>query len=335
MKKVVVLFGSNSTEHIVSCHSAQFILKEFDKKKYLVDAIYITRNQEWYYFDYDFSSLYQNEWEQTHQNDKISNILETLKKYDVVFPVFHGKYGEDGCIQGLLEFLSLPYVGCHVTSSALCFDKVFTKEILEHHQIPVVPYQVITKKNYSISKLEESLGYPMIIKPARGGSSIGIQVAHNRKELIRAIHDAFQYDHKLLVETFIQARELECAILEKKELHASSIGEIFSANSFYDYDAKYNDNQTYTKIGAELDSTVKNKIQELSKKVFQLLECTGLARVDFFYQEDTNTIYVNEINTLPGFTENSMFAKLLQKDHISYSKIISILIEQALTQSKK
>lgn len=335
LKKVVVLFGTASTEHIVSCHSAESVLREINYKKYDVHSIYIDEKNEWYRFNQDFESIFHHSWVDKHQDDKIENICHELQQYDVVFPMLHGAYGENGCIQGLCALLNVPCVGCNLQSSALCFDKVCTKELLKEHNIPVVPYITISKHKYSIKELENKIGYPMIIKPARGGSSIGIEVANNRKECIKAINHAFQFDHKLLVEKFIHAHELECAVLETKDIHVSSVGEIFSANSFYDYDAKYENNQSYTQINADISTDVKEEIRKIAKEAFQLLECSELARIDFFYQEDEHQIYLNEINTLPGFTKISMYPQLCIADGISYSKLISILIENAYKKNRK
>ena len=334
MKKVVIIFGTASTEHDVSCHSAEAVLREIDDKKYDVHSIYISKENEWYFFNDNLSQIDIKTWLKSHQQNKIENICETLKQYDVVFPVLHGLYGENGCLQGLLELLHIPYVGCNVQSSAICFDKVWTKELLKNYNIPVVPYYVIYDNSFSIKEIEQKLNYPMIIKPSRGGSSIGIQVAKNKKELIKAIQNAKKYDYKILIEKFIKARELECAVLEEKNISTSTIGEIFSANSFYDYEAKYENNQTYTVIDCDLSQDVKNKIKNYAKKAFQLLECSGLSRIDFFYDETNNQIYFNEINTLPGFTEISMYPKLIMATGISYQKLISKLIDYAIKNRK-
>ncbi len=334
MKKVIIIFGTASTEHDVSCHSAEAVLREIDDKKYDVHSIYISKENEWYFFNDNLSQIDIKTWLKSHKQNKIENICETLKQYDVVFPVLHGLYGENGCLQGLLELLHIPYVGCNVQSSAICFDKVWTKELLKNYNIPVVPYYVIYDNSFSIKEIEQKLNYPMIIKPSRGGSSIGIQVAKNKKELIKAIQNAKKYDYKILIEKFIKARELECAVLEEKNISTSTIGEIFSANSFYDYEAKYENNQTYTVIDCDLSQDVKKKIKNYAKKAFQLLECSGLSRIDFFYDETNNQIYFNEINTLPGFTEISMYPKLIMATGISYQKLISKLIDYAIKNRK-
>lgn len=332
MKKVVFLFGMNSEEHFVSCHSAQSILEAVDTKKYEVHSIYISKENEWYHFNQDFKAIYQEIWLDLYQDNKIENVFQELKKYDVIFPVMHGTYGEDGCIQGLCELLNIPYVGCSVRSSAVCYDKVFTKEILNQHGIKQVPSITVYQGKYKLKELEKELGYPMIIKPSRGGSSIGIGVAKNAKELRKAINSATKHDDKILVEQFIEARELECAILEQKHLYASSIGEIFAANEFYDYNAKYENNQSYTVINPKIPRKIGFDIKKTAKRAFQVLNCSGLARVDFLYNEKTNDLYLNEINTLPGFTNISMYPQLLIHDHISYSRLISILIENASTK---
>lgn len=306
MKKVLLIYGGTSTEHDVSCISAKSIINNIDKNKYILDCVYITKNNKWLY-----------------NNEEITNIITFLKKYDVVFPITHGTNGEDGKLQGLLDFFNIKYVGCKWGSSYICMDKIRTKEILGYYKIPQVPFEIY-EKGKSIT-----IPFPVIIKPANGGSSIGIQVANNKKELKKAIKQALKYDKKIIVEKFINAQELECAVLEDKKLIVSEVGEIISANNFYDYEAKYENKESKTLIPANIDIEISNKIKQYAKQICKILDIKGLARIDFFYDKQYKNIYLNEINTLPGFTEISMFPKLIMNEGLTYKEIISKLIDNA------
>lgn len=307
MKKVLLIYGGVSTEHDVSCISAKSIMNNIDLNKYILDCVYITKNNKWLY-----------------KNEEITNIITFLKKYDVIFPITHGNNGEDGKLQGFLDLFNIKYVGSKCGSSYICMDKIRTKEILSYHNIPQVPFEIYNKNK------QLSIPFPVIIKPANGGSSIGIKVANNKKELKKAIKQALKYDKKIIVEKFIKAQELECAILEDKKLIISEVGEIISANSFYDYEAKYENKESKTIIPANIELDISNKIKDYAKTIFEILDLKGLARIDFFYDKENNKIYLNEINTLPGFTEISMFPKLIMNEGINYKDIISKLIDNAL-----
>ena len=261
---------------------------------------------------------------------EIDNIINYLRKFDVVFPVMHGTNAEDGRMQGFLDLFDIKYVGCKTLSSALLMDKAITKLILKSLDIPSVPFKVI-KDNYEICDLIENIKFPMIVKPSNGGSSIGISKANNKKELIKAIKLAKKYDDKLLVEKFINARELEVAILkDNKNIICSNPGEIKSANEFYDYDAKYDNKDSYTLIPNDLPEDILKKIKEYSLRLFKSLDCSGLSRIDFFYDEENNALYLNEANTMPGFTTISMYPKLIESIGIEYKDLISILIDNSL-----
>lgn len=306
MKKVLLIYGGTSSEHDVSRISAKSIINNIDTNKYILECVEITKNNKWLY-----------------NNEEIINIITFLKKFDVIFPITHGTNGEDGKLQGMLDLFDIKYVGSKWGSSYICMDKVRTKEILNYHKIPQVPFEIYEKgKNITIP-------FPVIIKPANGGSSIGIQVANNKKELKKAIKLAYKYDKKIIVEKFIEVQELECAILEDKELIISEVGEIISANNFYDYQAKYENKESKTLIPADIDINTSNKIKEYAKEIFKILDLKGLARIDFFYDKIYKKIYLNEINTLPGFTEISMFPKLIMNKGITYKEILTKLIENA------
>ncbi len=306
MKKILLIYGGASLEHDVSCNSAKAIIENIDNTKFQLDCVYITPKNEW-----------------TNNNKKIDNIIEFIKKYDVVFPIIHGSYGEDGKLQGMLDLFNIKYVGSNLGASYICMDKQRTKQILEYYKIPQVPFQIYQKNQ----KLE--IPFPVIIKPANGGSSIGINVANNKIQFKKAIKEALKYDQKIIIEKFINAQELECAVLEDKKLIISEIGEIVVNNGFYDYDTKYENNSAKTNIIADIPNNIKKQIKQYAKTIFKILELKGLARIDFFYEKDTKKIYLNEINTLPGFTKISMYPKLIMNKKISYKDLITKLIDNA------
>ena len=306
MKKVLLIYGGVSPEHDVSCKSAKAIIENIDTTKFQLDCIYITPNNEW-----------------LNNNKKIENIIEFIKKYDVIFPIIHGTNGEDGKLQGLLDLFNIKYVGTKQGPSYICMDKQRTKQILNYYNIPQVPYQIYQKGK----KL--AIPFPVIIKPANGGSSIGIKVAHNKNEYQKAIKNALKYDKKVIIEKYINAQELECAVLEDKKLIISEVGEIITKDGFYDYDTKYQNDTAETNIIANIPDNIKKQIKKYAKIIFEVLELKGLARIDFFYDKDYKKIYLNEINTLPGFTPISMYPKLIINENISYKDLITKLIENA------
>ncbi len=306
MKKVLLIYGGTSPEHNVSCNSAKAIIKNIDNNKFQLDCVYITQNNEW-----------------LNNKQKITNIIEFIKKYDVIFPITHGINGEDGKLQGMLDLFKIKYVGSNWGASYICMDKQRTKQILSYYKIPQVPYQIYAKKQ----KL--TIPFPVIIKPANGGSSIGIQIANNKSEYKKAIKNALKYDQKIIIEKFINAQELECAVLEDKKLIISEIGEIITKEGFYDYATKYQNNTAQTNMIANIPDKVKKQIKKYAQTIFEALELKGLARIDFFYDKDYQKIYLNEINTLPGFTPISMYPKLIMNEKISYQELITKLIENA------
>lgn len=330
MKKVGIIYGGSSTEHEVSKMSAASVIENLNKEKYEIKQIFIDEDGKWY---------------RTEQNQKeeISNILEEIKQLDVVFPVLHGRYGEDGTIQGMLEMLKVPYVGCKVLASSIGMDKAYTKIIFEKAGIPQAPYVYIKKqesgykiinedfeeKELNIEKIISKLKFPMFVKPSNSGSSVGVKKADDIEELQKAIENAGQYDNKILVEQGIDGKEVECAILEikGKEILASTVGEIMSAEEFYSFDAKYNIPESKTIIPAIIEEKQIEEIRKLAIKAFKAIDGSGLSRVDFFVEKETNKIYINEINTMPGFTKISMYPKLFESVGISYSELLDKLIE--------
>lgn len=305
MKKIVVIYGGNSYEHDVSVRSYKSFIK-YVNKKYELSTVYVDKDGLWYL------------------NDKlIDNIVDFLKKQDVVFNLIHGNIGEDGKLQGLFETFNIKYIGSNCISSAISMDKGFCKIILDRYNIKQVPYVIVDKKS-KIKDITDKLDFPMIVKPANGGSSIGISVVNNKIDLIKSLNKGFKFDKKLVIEKFIKARELEIGVLENKGIICSSVGEIKS-NGFYDYDSKYV-NDTTVIVNADIKKDLKLKIMDYARRIFRILECSSFARVDFLYDELNDVLYFNEINTIPGFTDISMFPKLFINDGYSYSEIIDILI---------
>lgn len=312
MEKLGLIYGGKSYEHDVSIKSKNSFINNINKK-YEVSEIYVDKEGNWY------------------KDGKIlENIIEYLKKMDIIFPLIHGNIGEDGKLQGLLETFNIKYVGSNTISSALAMDKGFCKIILDKYNIKQVPYLIIDKKS-KIKEIIEKFTFPIIIKPANGGSSIGINVAHNTKELIKALNNAFKYDKKVVVEKYITARELEIGIINNNGIITSSVGEIKS-NGFYDYESKYI-KKTEVIVNTNLKKETILKIKETARNVFKILECSDFARCDFLYDEYNDELYFNEINTIPGFTEISMFPKLFINDGYTYTEIIDILIKSG-TKSK-
>ena len=320
MIKLGIVYGGVSTEHDISVMSAKSVIENLDKEKYEIHEIYINKYGKWYEVIDD-------------EKEEIYNLIWTLKKLDVVFPVLHGLGGEDGTIQGMLEMLKVPYVGCKVLASSVGMDKVYAKIIFEKAGIPEAPYVYIKKKEngyiivnenfeeeeFKVESITKKLNYPMFVKPSNSGSSVGVKKATNNEELKMAIENAGQYDNKILIEQGINAREVECAILDGTEVRASTVGEIISAEEFYSFDAKYNIPESKTIIPADISKEQIEQIQKLAIRAFKAIDGSGLARVDFFIEKDTNKIYINEINTMPGFTKISMYTKLFEAVGIKYS----------------
>ena len=320
MKKVLLLFGGKSTEHFVSCKSVKSIIENIDKDLFEFEICGISLDGDFYKFDDDLIYLENGNWMNSNIK-KIDNIIEYLKSFDVVFPITHGNYGEDGKLQGMLDLFNIKYVGSKTSSSVISFDKSISKLIFKELNIPQVPYTIY---NGNIDDI--NIDYPLIIKPSNGGSSIGINKANNKEELIKYIAEAKKYDSKIIIEKFIKAKELECAVLYNNELIISNPGEIKSCNDWYDYNAKYIDNST-TIIPNDIPNDIIDKIKEYSKKIYDYMDIKNYSRIDFFYNEDG--LFINEINTIPGFTNISMYPKLIENENISYKDLITILINNA------
>ena len=343
--KVGVIFGGMSTEHDVSIVSGTAIIENLNKEKYEIFPIYIDKTGKWYKYTKNIEEIVTLKVGETIEElEKITNEFEYLSNLDIVFPALHGLYGEDGTIQGLLELLKIKYVGCKVLSSSICMDKVYAKAILEKAQIPQANYSYIKAENneyiyiYSnfdeeklnldeiILKIEEKLGFPVFVKPSNSGSSVGIKKAKNKKELKEAIKYASQYDTKILIEEEIIGREVECAVLGNHEIKATCVGEILPAEDFYTFDAKYKNSESKVIIPAKIEKEKQEEIKNLAIKAFKAVDGKGLSRVDFFIKKSDNKVYINEINTMPGFTQISMYPKLWEKSGIEYSKLLDNLI---------
>ena len=338
--KIGVIFGGMSTENEVSCISGASVIKHLNKEKYNVFPIYIDKIGNWY--KVKLEDIEKSE--ELENKEHIENITEYLKQMDVIFPVLHGLYGEDGTIQGLFELLKIPYVGCGVLASSVGMDKVYTKLIFEKANINQAKYIYIRKYNEKYIYIDEEfnerilelediakitndkLRFPVFVKPSNSGSSVGINKAHNIEELKNAIVEAGKYDNKILIEEGIVGKEVECAVLGNEDVISSCVGEIKSADEFYSYDAKYNNENSKTLIPAEISEENSKEIQKLAIKAFKAISGRGLSRVDFFIEDKTEKIYINEINTLPGFTSISKYPKLFESVGISYEKLLDNLI---------
>lgn len=348
---VAVLFGGQSSEHEVSCVSAQTVIGAMDSSKYNKVLIGITKEGAWLKAD-SIEAIASGEW----KNSRIKAVLspdatercvlffdgeKTEKvRIDVVFPVLHGMYGEDGTIQGLLEMAKLPYVGCGVLSSALSMDKAYTKMIVGPLNIRQAKYVLINHMDMKdmdrcVAKVEAGLNYPVFVKPSKAGSSCGVNKASNREALIEALKEAIQHDIRILVEETITGREIECAVLGGYAPAASDVGEVLAADDFYTYDAKYNNQESKTDIHPELPKGKLEEIRQAAAAIFKAVDGYGLARVDFFLEKDTDEVIFNEINTMPGFTSISMYPMLWEAKGVSKAKLVDRLIEMAFDRYER
>lgn len=344
--RVAVIFGGTNTEHEVSLVSARAIINNLNPNKYEILPIKITKQNTWQVAPQLLPKPQRKSLTATNIT-KTSQRLPGLdriegKKIDVVFPVIHGPYGEDGTIQGMLEMSRLPYVGCGVLGSAVCMDKIIQKQICESQRIPTPKYSWIIEHDWTknkiqqLKKIEAKLRYPLFVKPANQGSSIGISKTNNKSQLKEAIEHAFELDQKVIIEQGIpNAREIECSILGNEEPKASILGEIISSNEFYDYGAKYVNGKSKEQIPAKLPKNTAKEIRNLAIKSFKILNCSGLARVDFLLDDKTGKYYLNELNTMPGFTSISMYPKLWEASGVSYSKLLDRLIQFAIDRHQK
>ena len=345
--RVGVLFGGRSTEHEVSILSARAVIRELDPQRFEVVPLYIDKQGRWLVGDSLRRVLGQADG-RTYvylPPDPTAHALVPveavdrpgpLPDLDVVFPIFHGLNGEDGTIQGVLELANVPYVGAGVLGSALGLDKIYMKRAFQAVGLPVVDYLPLTRKELEadprgiVQRIEEQLGYPCFTKFANSGSSVGTSKAHDRKELEEGLRLAARFDRKLIVERAVDARELEVSVLGNDEPQASVVGEIVPAHEFYDYEAKYLDEGSRALIPAPITEQQSAEVRRLAVEAFKAVDAAGMARVDFFLERSSSRLFVNELNTLPGFTPISMYPKLWEASGLSFSKLVERLIELAL-----
>ena len=351
-KNVVLLFGGISGEYEITLKSVTSIFNYINKDKYNVSLVGITREGEWIYCGEDIASVTNDTWMNVHGNENytvdINMVPQKNKevgiyfegndapmKIDVIIPVLHGPYGEDGKIQGLLEISQIPYVGCGVLASSVGMDKLICKKVFSQAGIPQVDYTYTTKFDFTLdseeelNKIESSIKYPIFVKPANMGSSVGISKVTNRKELEDGINEALKYDVRVVLEEGRNVREIEVAVLGNDTVKASVAGEIIPAKDFYDFNDKYVDGASVTQIPANIPEDIMLKIRMNAIKAFKSIDGKGLSRVDFFIDKDTQEIFINEINTFPGFTNISMYPQMWEASGIEYSNLIDTLINLA------
>ncbi len=351
MKKlsICVLFGGVSSEHSVSEVSASAVLDNIDREKYDVHPVGITEDGRWFYFDGEVDEIRSHKWELGKTTPAILSPDRTQKallklgedveaiKLDAVYPVLHGKNGEDGTIQGLCELADIPYVGSGVIGSSACMDKCIAKILFEKADIPQANWVELKVGDApDFEKMETKLGYPMFIKPSSAGSSVGVTKANNRQELKDGIALALKHDYKVLIEEAINAREVECAVMGNlSPITADVLGEIKPAKEFYDFEAKYEDENSQLMIPSPVDAKTEEKIKEYAIRAYKICECRGHSRVDFFVEKTTGAIFLNEINTIPGFTPISMYPKLWEASGVSMTEVIDKHIQLAITREDR
>ena len=348
-KKLIIglVFGGESSEHEVSIQSAKTIYSALshscNSERFIVNPIYIEKNGFWEDSEYSKSILF-GEKDSTKQikikkdySYKLTNFLIESNKVDVWFPALHGPNGEDGVVQGLFKLTGKPFVGSGILGSALGMDKVAMKSIFKSFNLPQTPYIYLHKDNLLnklfmksiFEEIDESIKYPCFVKPANLGSSIGITKAYSKQEVIAGLEIAAKHDERIIIEKNIKGRELECGVLGKSTMKSSVIGEVQFQTDWYTYESKYDENLSNTIIPADLNMDIFNKIQKLAIEACKAINAFGLARVDFFYQESTQQIYINEVNTLPGFTKTSMYPMLWEASGLKLEKLVASLIEIA------
>lgn len=349
-KKVAVVFGGVSSEYEISLLSAASVIRNLPADRYDTVLLGITRDGRWYLYGGGADSVEDGSWVDDPGNlpaavspDRgVHGAVVTrpggeteIIRLDAVFPVLHGRNGEDGRIQGLFELAGIPYVGCDVLASAVCMDKAVTNTILDHYGIKRAPWAAFNR--YELDTLEQHMarwqadfGWPMFVKPANAGSSVGISKAADPASLRDAVALAFRHDDKILIEKGILGKELECSVLGNRDPVASVVGEILPGGEFYDYESKYFSSESETLIPARITAQQQENIRRIAVEAFRLLGCSGMARVDFLLEERTGDILLNEVNTIPGFTAISMYAKLLDAFGIPYPELIARLFDLAL-----
>ncbi|HYF92287.1 MAG TPA: D-alanine--D-alanine ligase family protein [Symbiobacteriaceae bacterium] len=352
--RVYMIFGGRSGEHEVSLMSAKNVMDALDKARYEIVPIGITKEGQWLLTGDPMKALTEGveqaggfpvgllgdptRSELVSVGERPAPLPKDQAEQAVFFPVLHGTYGEDGTIQGLLEMANVPYVGCGVLASSVGMDKGAAKMLFERAGLAVAPYRIILRKEWeanpeaALDGLEGAFGgkYPLFVKPANLGSSVGISKAHNREELAAGLDQAARFDRRLLVEEGVNAREIEVAVLGNDDPAASIPGEVIPGHEFYDYQDKYFDNLSSTRIPADIPAGVAEEIRRQAVIAFKAIDGAGMARCDFFLEKGTNRIIINEVNTIPGFTRISMYPKMWEASGISYSELCDRLIQLAL-----
>ena len=347
MKKVLVVFGGASSEHSVSTVSASSVINHIPREEYEVFMLGITQNGEWLLFEGDPNDLPEDKWlksgkckpafispdSNVHGIVILENEKYRTQYIDVVFPVLHGKNGEDGTIQGLLQLSGIPFVGCDAASSAICMDKALTNTMADANAIVQAKWASLLKSNCTDKALQciaNKLGYPVFVKPANAGSSVGINKAKDFESLKEAAQKAFVHDDKVVFEEFIQGIEIECAVLGNDEPIAAVLGEVTPCNEFYDFDAKYINGRSKLHIPARLEMSIQEDVKKEALRTFKALGCSGISRVDFFVCDGGEKILFNEINTIPGFTSISMYPKMFEASGIRYPQLIDKILNLAI-----
>lgn len=341
--KVLILFGGVSNEHEVSLRSATSVIENIDRERFEPILMGITKSGEWRLFEGETEQLVKGGWEKFSTPAILSPDRDThgimifregkveKERIDVLYPAVHGQNCEDGALQGLMQLSGIPYVGCKVTSSALTFDKAYTHIVCEREGIPMAKWELVRADGdfeEAFERVEKNLGFPCFVKPVNSGSSVGCSPAKDKDSFKAALDIAFAEDSKVIVEELITAHEVECAVMGNHELFAPTTGEIVTVDGFYDYDSKYINDSARLMMPATVSDESNRKVRELAEKVYKLLDCRGLSRVDFFVEEGGRILF-NEINTLPGFTSISMYPKMMMYSGMSYAEIITRLIELA------
>lgn len=345
--RVGILFGGRSGEHEVSLRSARSVIDAFDPDQYEIVSIGIDKQGRWLLGDTSRQLLAGSPaipqlaaLIAAEPDTSIVPQTESLTDLDVVFPVLHGPLGEDGTVQGLLELVGVPYVGCGVLASAVAMDKAVCKALFAVHNLPQVPYLVLLRKAWDadpvaiLAFVESQIAYPVFVKPANLGSSVGVSKAKNRDQLVAAISEAARYDRKLVVEAGIDAREIEVSVLGNDEPVASVPGEVVPSREYYDYAAKYIDEDSELLIPAPLTADQQAEVQRLAVQAFRIIDGAGMARVDFLMDRGTGQLYLNEINTIPGFTSISMYPKLWEASGLPFNRLVDRLVELAIERQQ-
>lgn len=350
MQNVLILFGGVSSEHDVSCMSATSVIQNMPRDSYNIYMLGITKAGDWFLYEGDAALLEADEW--TKQSDKLTKAILSpdrrdhgllvfregqteLIPIDAVFPVLHGKNGEDGTVQGLLEIAGIPYVGCDTRASAMCMDKAVTNLVADSVNVAQAKWFAVTEYEYKqnpndISALAvQKLGLPLFVKPANAGSSVGISKVKSEADFAQAMDIAFREDSKVVLEEAIDALEVECAVLGNENPMVSVVGGIVPSEEFYTYEAKYIDGESELQIPAKISDEAQAAVRAAALTIFNAMGCIGLSRVDFFLEKNTGRVLFNEINTLPGFTSISMYSKLMEQSGVPYPKLLDRLLKLA------